>query len=139
MKTPRELLLSRHREIGPELNSVREQVLKTLRKDEPPQTSRPASFAAWMSELLGARKLVWSGLGAAWLVIIALNLAAREEVPVTPSTAPFASQQIETRQALLEQKRFFAELVGKGEDLNAGRRRFVPRPRSDRHREWSLA
>jgi hypothetical protein len=79
--------------------------------------------------------VAWGGLAAAWLVIIALNFASRETATSTAAPPPMAKTSPETLQALREQKRLFAELVGSAAARDADVPRFVPRPRSERKPE----
>jgi hypothetical protein len=124
MKTPREILLARHRAAEPKLNQARTGVLARLPRRR--ESSVPASIIEW----LRMPRVAWGALGAAWVVIIALNLAARETVsgPAAPVRTVLGA---ENRQALREQKRLLAELVGSRPEAKAARSGFVPRPRSE--------
>lgn len=120
MKTPREILLNRHRDAGPKLDSVREKAMATLAP--PADTSAPAGPAApwplrtaWTlwRELIFPSRRIWAGLAAAWLVLLWLNLPGGGKPPrMVAETLP-ADREI---QALLrEQREMFAQLIGSGE------------------------
>lgn len=91
MKTPRELLLARHRHAGPQLDALRHAALAQL-----PRASAPAgSFADWLRGWLWPHPRAWAGLGAAWVVALLLNHAAAPEprAPAVASPALLASVQ----------------------------------------------
>lgn len=123
MKTPRELLLSRHRQAEASLDAVRAQVVASL---ERPAPARRESFFSIMRAVFALPRPVWGALAAAWLVIVALNVACTGPTnrPVT-----LAAQTPASRQALAEQRRLFVELVHPTTPAVASA---LPRPRSDR-------
>lgn len=136
MKTPREILLARHRAVEPKLDAVRQRVVANLDSGPRAKLSAADGFIASLREFFRLPRFAWGGLAAAWLVIIALNLAARDTT--TPAAAvpqQVAKTSPETLQALREQKRLFAELVGSATAGDADAPRFVPRPRSERKPE----
>ena len=134
MKTPREILLTRHEAAEPKLDTLREKVLATV-KPRPKQTWRFEEFVNRARNLLRVPRFAWIGLAAAWLVIIALQFSARDSTSI-PSAA-FTQRQppTETLQAVREQKRLLAELTGLIEKPEGEAPRFVPRPRTERRRE----
>jgi hypothetical protein len=90
--------------------------------------------SGYFGEFFRIPRIAWIGLGAAWLVIVALNVASSESVSErAPLMAKAPSRRSpETLQALREQKRLFAELVGAAKETpDAEAPRFVPRPRSE--------
>ena len=133
MKTPREILLARHAQAQPQLDDIRRRALAAA------STSAPARAAFWdrlarsAAEFFRIPRLAWAGFGAAWAIIIALNIASSETSPGRPPAAAQApSRSPEMLQALREQKRFYDELVGAvQETIDAKTPRFVPRPRSE--------
>jgi hypothetical protein len=133
MKTPREILLARHRAAEPRLDAVRRDVLENLSPNESRRDSRLNNFVAGCREFFRLPRWAWSGLGASWLVIVGLNVAARETPATQPAPSAVAKRSSDTLQALREQKQLFAELVGlRPETSDAEAPRFVPRPRSER-------
>jgi len=71
MKTPRELLLERHRAAEAKLDAVRESVVATVRSPSAPE--KPAARFTLRDLVLSCR---WhlGALGAAWLVVLFLNV-----------------------------------------------------------------
>jgi hypothetical protein len=133
MKTPREILLARHQAAEPGLDVVRRDVLENLSPNESRCVGRWNHFVAGCREILRLPCWAWSGLAAAWLVIVGLNVAARETPATQPAPSAIAKRSSETLQALREQKQLFAELVGlRPATGDAEVPRFVPRPRSER-------
>ena len=133
MKTPREILLARHQATEAKLAALRRDVLENLSPKQNRCGERVTGFFLNCRELFRLPRWAWSGLGAAWLVIVGLNIAARETAATPPVPAIVAKRSSDTLQALSEQKRLFAELVGlRSESADAEAPRFVPRPRSER-------
>jgi hypothetical protein len=143
MRTPREILLKHHQVAEPKLDAIREQVERGHLVRESHRETRGQDVRApmWWREFFRLPRIAWAGLAAAWAVIIALNVASSET-----SSSPRAVAAASTRrspemlQALREQKRLFAELVGSAsESSDADTRRFVPRPRSETAPQTSIA
>lgn len=129
MKTPREILLARQRPVEPKLDALRDHVVSGLHKRV---ASNPApGFITSVRNLLHLPRLAWGGLATAWLIIITLNFAAQETTTNATLTAATKSSP-ETLQALREQKRLFAELIGGSMPRDAESPRPMPRPRSER-------
>jgi hypothetical protein len=135
MKTPRELLLERHRQANPQLDALRDRAVADMKVSRREGQSRFVRLAESCREFLRIPRIAWAGIGAAWTVIIALNIASSEK-PATPLVAAATGspkRSPEILQALREQKRLFAEMVGAaGEFMDAETPRFIPRPRSER-------
>ncbi len=113
MRTPREILLARHRRLEPKLDQLREQAIAALRDQSNLEThpSRDVSrnSRSFLAELLGFSPKFWIGLASAWMVILALKLSTAEESPVTwrpQVSVPQANLQLRPRPLLL------AELIG---------------------------
>jgi hypothetical protein len=135
MKTPREILFSRHREAEPQLDETRRRVVAGIGLPKPME-ERPSALARLVQsgrELFRLPRVAWAGLGAAWTVIIALNIASSETPPAHRASVASASRSPEMLYALREQRRLFADLVGAaGEAADVKAPRLVPRPRSER-------
>jgi hypothetical protein len=130
MKTPREILLARHRSAEPQLDAVRRHVI-----DRMEQHDREGSwfrlFAQLCRECVGMPRFVWPGFAAIWLIIIGLHVASRETLPESEAMATTRTiRSPEMLQALAEQRRFYVELVRS--QMPADVPTFVPRPRSQR-------
>jgi hypothetical protein len=133
MKEPRDILLARHQAAEPKLDALRHGVVENLPAKESPRVERLNSFTSACRELFRLPRWAWSGLAAAWLFIVGLNIAARETPATQVSSSTVAKNSSDSLQALREQKQLFAELVGpRPERSDADVPRFVPRPRSER-------
>ncbi len=132
MKTPREILLGRHQAAEPKLDAVRRAALASLATEA---QARPLASRSWLvalEEFLRIPRPVLGGLTATWLIIFALNVASRDTVaPSRHVPQQMAGASKDTLQALREQKRLFAELVGALKETEAETPRFVPRPRGE--------
>ena len=118
MKTPREVLLEQHQAVEPKLDAIREQVVADLAPDAPVRANRmpPVRPRRASAPEAGWRQFLWSlrwhlaGLGASWLVVVALSIGS------TPAPAPRVARQDTTspRQllaALRENQRQLRELI----------------------------
>lgn len=118
MKTPREILLARHRAVEPKLDKIRRAVARELNNEATKEQSPPASLVSrflccsqqiW-NELIWPCRRTWAGLAAVWLAIALFHLSQRElRQPALAQTAPSPG---ETRLAWLEQRRVLDELIG---------------------------
>jgi len=93
MKTPREILLARHRAAGPKLDAIRQAAVAAVcdRRDSGGQTDATtpgwaAGFAAlclhfpkllWLELILPSRR-TWTGLAAVWFLILVVNISQRD-------------------------------------------------------------
>ena len=103
-----------------------------------PSSLRPATWQVlWSALQAGWQRSpqAWAGLSAAWVVILALNFAAREP------DAPFAARQdlpsaSEMRFALKQKQLLMADLAALAEPAPADKVKVAPpSPRSDRRNE----
>ena len=92
-----------------------------------------------LSTLLWPHPKAWAGLAAVWVVILAVNFAARDPLPVreamnaTPPSPQF-------REMLKEQEQLLAELVGPIETPAANRPKpIAPQPHSQRREQFMNA
>ena len=111
MKTPREILLERHRQAVARLDAARERTLARMFSLETPAAStrsRGLELAAWFHGLFLSVRWHLAGLSAAWLAIAVLNLdsspaptavMARQN---TPSPRQLLTSLRENRRQLLE-------------------------------------
>ena len=142
MKTPRELLLNRHRDKVPKLDALREQVfaneLSRMQADAMPGASLAIRVVlAFWNELILPARHTWAGLAAAWIVILAINTADSDGFPT--AHARVASSPAEIAAAIREQQRLMAELAGVPEMRTPERPQpAMPKPRSSRRTETSL-
>lgn len=140
MKTPRELLLARHRSTESQLDAIRRGILTAGQENQHEEKSAFARIPESCREFFRVPRVAWAGLAAAWLVIISLNLASSDspQASVAVASAP-TKRSPEMLQALREQKRLFAELVGSLPAPDVEEPRFVPRPRSERQPQLIFA
>lgn len=115
MKTPRELLLNRHREAEPALAEVRENVLRDLSTRNAREAVEVASangsfFYTLWQELFVACRGYWMGLGLAWCVIVLFSITGRTNDSTHAVAAVEPSGPV--LQAVREQQRLRDELLG---------------------------
>jgi hypothetical protein len=88
MKTPREILLERHRAAGPKLDAIRQAVAGELSNKETKEQRGDfglVSFclgclvAPWRELVLPSRR-IWAGLAAVWVFILAVNISQRDNL-----------------------------------------------------------
>jgi hypothetical protein len=124
----------------------REEILTAAQTVEPSRHLSPATRHAWLSTLnhqlstvLWPHPKAWAGLAAVWVVILAVNFATRDPLPVREArNATPPSPQL--REMLKEQEQLLAELVGPIERLAADRPKPVaPQPHSQRREEFMNA
>ena len=141
MKTLREILLGRHRSAEPQLNAIREEVLREQLQAGRPQNRTAASDAGrpwdnfvrrmWL-ELVWSCRHFWLGLGAVWVVILTLQfLAAEPQASAKSDTTPLSPSVLAI---LREQRRLAAELTEPLALPGVDKPSKTPRPRSDRSR-----
>jgi hypothetical protein len=142
MKTPREILLSRHRGAGPALDAVRKDALKaiTSRRTEKPAVKQGAASTLWAicRELFVPARRIWSGLAACWALIFVLHFAAHETPTVVAKTS--AQPTPEMMAALRPQQQLFVELLsGETKQNDADEpRRSRPMPHSEIRRPFAI-
>lgn len=140
MKTPRQILLERHRAAETKLDRIRQDVVAQIHRsqqsDEAITSSQtddrrsPESFVArlWL-ELIWVNRSFWAGLSAVWLIILALNQAAAEGVPAGPAGS---MADVPAMLAIVqEQKRLALDLSEPAIRPSLETPRPWPRPRTD--------
>ena len=134
MKTPREVLLNRHRAAEPKLDAMRREVLATAKKDEP---GRPTIS---LREFLRSLRWHLAGLSAVWLFIMFLNLDAGRAPSMVAAIprAKIPSPQI-ILASLRENRRQISEMMETNLPVAKPSELFVPRPRSERREEELVA
>jgi len=138
MKTPREVLFTRHQTIAPKLDTVRREVLNAGFVREGRRVAVPKYRVAGTAtlplliwrELIFPCRRIWTGLAVVWILIFVMNLLqndpseliARKVSPPTP----------EMISAFRQQQRLLAELIGQNETRTAEpRKTFLPRPHTE--------
>lgn len=118
MKTPREILLDRHRKAEARLDAIRERILATELPVEADSRSLPlnhsfslavAGMKLWRELILPCRR-IWCGLAAVWLVIAVMNVASKDSPKIANRrTSPPNSEIL---MATREQRLLRQELLG---------------------------
>jgi hypothetical protein len=141
MKTPREILLARHRAVEQKLDDIRQDVVGELNNKASKTQSLPSSLvsrlvscpnAIWR-ELIWPARRVWAGLAVVWLLILAVNVSMRDhsEIKVAKSTP-----SPEVIMAFRQQQQLLNELIGPDDPPVAeAPKTYSPRPASERRRE----
>ena len=137
MKTPREILLERHQTARPKLDEIREKVVWEGRRAAVPK-SRVADTATL--PVLSWREFIFSlrwhlaGMGAAWLLILLLNLNVG---PSTTLVSVVPAAKIPPPQIILaslrENRRELLQLLQPAESREVRPPKLFPR--SERHEE----
>jgi hypothetical protein len=100
----------------------------------PSPVTRPSwlsTLNSQLSTILWPHPKAWAGLAAVWILILAVDVSARDKSPVMAEK--FASPLPETIVELKKQQRMLAELIGPRDEHDADRSKsFVPQPRSER-------
>jgi anti-sigma factor RsiW len=94
-----------------------------------------STFNSQLSALLWPHPKAWAGLAAAWLVILAVNLATRETAPALEArrVTPLSP---DTLRLLKQQEQLLAELSGQFKPRDADRPKAMPPgPRTERREE----
>jgi hypothetical protein len=141
MKTPREILLTRHQSANPKLDDRRTKALSTAFSDAP-CTARNAqmegllpvraALAVWR-ELIWPCRRAWAGMAALWVVMWGINRGL-SDVQSTVLNVPSASAPA-LLEALEEQRRMLTELIPPASSQPAEPPRRNPQRRSDRQPE----
>ena len=104
--------------------------------DNLPHHGLLATIRHFLSTVRLPERAVWGSLAAIWIVILALNLSARDDSPSSRASRSYAPVSPDTLQALKEQQLLLAELVGRPEPRKAVHRKpTAPGPRSQRRED----
>lgn len=141
MKTPREILLTRHQAANPKLDQLRHNVISELNNEG----AKEYSFVTWLlgcsqnfwRELILPRPQAWTAVAALWILIFALKLSTQDTSPVAAKKTALSPEVVAE---LKQQKAFFGELAGRPPlpEVNPPKA-ISPRPRSARSPESSHA
>jgi hypothetical protein len=138
MKTPREILLARHRAAESELDAIRRAVVNDLNNKDAKAQSPSDGFVSvflrclsmpWRELILPSRR-VWAGLAAVWLLIFIVNVSQRDTVS-SVTGKPVSSAPV--MMSWQVQQRWMNELLtDRSAPPDADRPRNVtPRPRTE--------
>lgn len=132
MKTPREILLARHRAAEPKLDAIRQDVLskaKATTASQPRAGALAIALTLWRELILPSR-LAWSGLAATWILIAMLHAA---QSPTSPEQAIRPAARQEMAAGFIEQQKLLGELLtDRTPAVEADRpKTFSPKPRTE--------
>src|SRR5579884_1382057 len=116
MKTPREIILGRHRSAETKLGAIGPDKLAAIAREsahagENFSTRIGSVFDGFWRECILPWRRAWAGLAAVWIAIFALHLAARESLRPTGGELA-ATKNPQVLSALREQKQLLAQLLG---------------------------
>ena len=139
MKSPREILLSRHQDAEPKLNRIREEVLTDglARSATACRASFLSTLNSQLSTFLWPHPRAWAGLASVWVAIFALHFASDGESKAVAAAEPIRSPEVLA--ILQEQRRLLAELSERAEVRDADRRNLPALPPRSERREWYTA
>jgi len=147
MKTPQEILFTRHQNTAPKLDAIRESAVaavcerRTSANDAHERRSQTAAtmiLKTFWRELIWPCRRIWAGLAAVWILIFAFNVSQRDpsEMMALKSPPPSPEMILTFRQ----QEILLAELIGQNEPQTAEPpKTFSPRPSSERRFETLTA
>jgi hypothetical protein len=134
MKTPREILLERHKTVAPKLDAIRHEIIREGRRVAVPKF-RVADTATlpiliWR-ELVFPSRRIWTSLAAVWILIFIFNFSQRDKSELMAKKSPLPSPEMIL--AFRQQEKLLAELIGPNEPQSAEPpKTFLPRPSSER-------
>jgi hypothetical protein len=115
MKTPREVLLERHRSAEAGLDAVRQNALTAAvdvsRHGRPAITPLFVILKLWQ-ELIWPCRRIWLGMAALWLGILTLNLMTNGTSPVATNETSRSNPEVFA--AWKEQRKLMAQLLDPG-------------------------
>jgi hypothetical protein len=132
MKTPREVLLERHRSATTRLDAIRREVVAELTSRNEPE-AKPTMAARFLQEFLLPLRWHLAGMSALWVLAALLNM---ESAPTASLTAQNNAPPPQVFAALVENRRQLADMINSpAVDVAAPPavpQPFVPRRRSAR-------
>ncbi len=139
MKTPRELLLARHRAAEPKLDALRREVVAAELNN---QATREQSFKVSLvtsllccsnklwRELVWPCRRTWAALAAVWVVLALVHLAQRDgSPPALAQSAPTAGMILTFRDQQEILNELFADRSVPAEVVRPGI--YAPKPRTE--------
>jgi hypothetical protein len=139
MKTPREILLQRHRQAQPKLDEARRKVLTqlsaTASAEAPTTPPNPRGLIlaslnkAWM-ELIWPSRRAWAGMAVLWFIVALANMEMKMSVQGLPRARSATVREL--AQGLQEQRRLLSELLQTTKTPLANPPHPNPSPRSER-------
>lgn len=110
MKTPREVILERHRAAEAKLKAIRaEDLAAEARGQRPPSLSLAEIAQNFWLETIWPWRRVWAGVGAAWVVILGMSLASSDSPQPVAQPSRLSP---EVRAVLQQQEQLLTQLLG---------------------------
>jgi RNA polymerase sigma-70 factor, ECF subfamily len=86
MKTPRDILFTRHQAAAPKLDAIRRKVGAELNHEDPKAQSGAGNLMSWCRsgskqlwrELVWPCRRIWAGLAAVWILVFIVNVSQRD-------------------------------------------------------------
>src|SRR5450432_1401989 len=137
MKTPRDILFASHQNAAPKLDAIRREVVAGLNHQGTKAQSSAANLVScclggsnklWL-ELVWPCRRIWTGLGAAWLLILAVNAAQHEPSSAGKMTAAPAMMSFRDQQRWMNE--LFADRTPPVEAEPP--KTFAPKPRTENY------
>ena len=135
MKTPREILLARHRAVETKLDAIRTEVVTQCRDGQRAaipkrRVNGAAAFPILLwRELIFPSRRTWAGIAAVWALIMAVHFSLRD-----PGQGGAAKVTAPEMMSFQEQQKLVNELLADRfvpDDVDRPKT-FSPRPRSER-------
>ena len=138
MKTPRDILFSRHQAAAPKLDAIRREVVAVAADVNRGKPVREFTFAATLAkavaipfqELIWPCRRIWTGLAAVWILIFIVNFSQRDgSQTMMAKSAPTADMMMTFR----DQQNLLNELLtDRSPPMDAERPRiYSPKPRTE--------
>ena len=147
MKTPREILLARHRATKPKLDDIRQYVVAEMNNKAGASltTQKTRSFsdtlvssllgcpqAIWQ-ELIWPARRIWTGLAAVWLLILVANFSMQGHSEIKMAKSLPSSEEIT---AFRQQQQLLSEIIGPDDPPAAvAQKTYSPSPSGERRPE----
>ena len=130
MKTPRDILLQRHSQAQPKLDAIRQAVLAR----ETPSTDTRVS----LREVVRSLRWHLAGMSAIWLLVLMLHADAGH-APMLAAAIPKPPPPQVMLASMREHRRLLSEMTDAHFADAEPREKFLPKPRSECRREFSIA
>jgi hypothetical protein len=128
MKTPREILLGRHKSIEPKLDELRHSAVAAVYYRRLLSQPAPGILQIIWHELFLPSRRIWTGLAAVWIGILAVNFSMRDQSSMT-----MAKSTPEMVQTFKQREQLLAQLIGPIDPVVAEpQKSYTPRPSSQR-------
>jgi len=134
MKSPREILLQRHRAVEPELDKIREKVVTAIGDDRASNLRAATASRYRLQDFIYPLRWQLAGLSAAWLVIVLMRLNVG---PSTTLVSAMPAAKIPSPQIILASlqanRQELLQLIQPAEAREVRPPKMIPR--SERHDE----